>query len=309
VQDDRAEYRRANQTAVAQVIQGIGPEDKDPKTGAGSRIVFNMACAHIPSFCNRSSSGEARPYQNAYDLGRQQYHANIAGAAPKLTRRESVDKALEYATGLKGSDTYFGAAETSGTGVRFYGDMCLVLSSRPLVSNGSQEHPGVLSNGDCYLLDRNSYDVLREPANSAITATMQQRNQTFEVAAGAYLARWLGTFGHDLARFATEKIVATLPDVSRRWTTGAIAEAVLQDEDYFEVLREGSFGTRDLLEVRVTAADAAAEADIAGRERSGEVTGLHELEWRQQRREARRALALANVPVRIVTTLGRLKAS
>jgi len=302
------EYHRANEGAVAQVMRGMGPDDTDPKAGAGARIVFNIAAAHVLSFCERSAKGEPKPYQNAYDLHRQVYFVNAADATLPLSRRQLVDKALEHATGQKGPDIYFGAIETSGTGVRFYGDMCLVLSAMPVLSSDSTKPTAVPSDGDCYLLDRNSYDVLREPVKSAITDEISRSGGTFDVAAGECLKQWLGTLAQDLVRVATEKVSIAMPSSARLWTGGAIAEVVLQDEDYFEVLRPRSFGTSDLVEVRVSAADAAAEADIATRERAGEAAGLHELEWRQQRREARRALARANVPTRVITTPGRLKA-
>ena len=70
-----------------------------------------------------------------------------------------------------------------------------------------------------------------------------------------------------------------------------------------------SFNAGDLAEVRVSAADAAAEADIAQREQAGESPAAHEVTWRDQRREARRALTRVGVPVRVVTTPGRIKSS
>lgn len=303
-----AEYDRANAEAVAQVVRGMGPDDSDPKAGAGARIVFNMACAHVPAFCERSLAGQGSPYQNAYDLKRQEYFPNVASAPRPLTRREEVDKALEHATGLKGPEIYFGAVETSGTGVRFYGDMCLVLSTMPILSATSTGANAAATPDECWLLDRNSYDVLRPPAKAAIEGEMKRRGLTFEVACGQQMRQWLGTLTNDLVRVATEKVKDILPNVRRRWTGGRISEAILQDEDYFEVLHKGSFGANDLLEVRVSAADAAAESDIANRERAGEAPALHEVEWRQQRREARNALVESNVAIRVITTPGRLKA-
>jgi hypothetical protein len=47
-------------------------------------------------------------------------------------------------------DISFGAIETSGTGIRFYGDMCLVLKPPPDMDQ-------------FLLIDRNSYDVTRNP--------------------------------------------------------------------------------------------------------------------------------------------------
>jgi hypothetical protein len=57
-----------------------------------------------------------------------------------------------------------------------------------------------------------------------------------------------------------------------------------------------------------SAADAA--ANPTSRSASGLVApAAHEATWRKQRREARRALTRASMPVRIVTTPGRIKSS
>jgi hypothetical protein len=107
----------ANVASIAQVIRGLGPEDKDPKAGAGARVVFNMSCRHVPSFCADSAARVSRPFKNAYDLNRPS------------DNRVRVDEAICAATGLQRWDICFAALETSGSGVRFYGDMCLVLKA------------------------------------------------------------------------------------------------------------------------------------------------------------------------------------
>ena len=55
----------------------------------------------------------------------------------------------------------------------------------------------------------------------------------------------------------------------RRLTTGQISEAVLDDEDYIEVLKIGSFDVGALQEARVSAADAAAEAQVGAQLQMG----------------------------------------
>jgi hypothetical protein len=122
------------------------------------------------------------------------------------------------------------------------------------------------------------------------------------------MIRWLGKWA-DLAHMLAMKIIRRLPLAARRWTTGQVAQAVLEDEDYCEVLYPRSFNVGDLAEVRMSAADAATEGDIAQREQAGEAPAAHEIAWRDQRREARRALTRAKVPVRVVTTPGRIKSS
>lgn len=278
----------ANVTSVAQVVRGLGPEDKDPKAGAGARVVFNMSCRHLPSFCADSAAGAARPYKNAYDLARLS------------DDRLRVDRVIETATGIDCREVCFGAVETSGTGIRFYGDVCLVLKTPAASADGTTDRDDVV------VLDRNSYDLIRDPVRGWIEAEIAA-GRSFDDEAARHLQGWLGHWREDLEQVVAVKVLLTLPPASRRWTTGQIAGSVLDDEDYIEVLYPRSFGLGDVHEARLSAADAAAEADIADREAAGEAPAMHELEWRQQRREAKRALARAGVPVRIVTTPGRVK--
>jgi hypothetical protein len=278
----------ANVASIAQVIRGLGPEEKDPKAGAGARVVFNMSCRHVPSFCADSAARVDRPYRNAYDLNRPS------------ADRVRVDDAVRKATGLDPKVVCYGALETSGTGVRFYGDLCLVLKVPQADSNGTTEWD------DVQVLDRNSYDLIRDPVRGWIAGDLSN-GRSFDEAAGLQLSKWVGRWREDLANIVAVKVLRTLPLASRRWTTGQIAGSVLDDEDYVEILYPRSFAAAEVHEVRVSAADAAAEADIADREAAGEAPAMHELEWRQQRREAKRALARAGVPLRIVTTPGRAK--
>jgi len=270
------DYLKANTESVGQVIRGLGPDDKDPKPGAGAKVVFNMSCTHIPDFCENG-------YKNAYDLNKNSL------------KREFVDGAIENATdeNLKKETIYFGAVETSGTGIRFYGDMCLVLSHQPT--------------DETYVLDRNSYDVIREPICSKLETESRENNTTIEDLAGDQLKQWLGKWGSDLTTMAAIKVSSILPIAHRRWTTGQIAEAILIDEDYLEVLYPKCLEKKDLLEVRVSAADVAAESDIANRDARGQAPTLHELEWWQQRNKARQVLAESGIPVRVITTSGRIK--
>ncbi|HEV8444759.1 MAG TPA: hypothetical protein VGQ27_14845 [Steroidobacteraceae bacterium] len=281
----REEFLRENIGSIAQVIAGLGPDDSKPKPGAGARVVFNMSCTHVPDFCKDSAAGPDA-YKNAYKFSPSR-------------KRVAVDEAVETCSGDFGSklnkeDICFGAVETSGTGIRFYGDLCLVLKPTP-------------EQQDLLLIDRNSYDVARNPiAERVRKATTPSIGEP--EARVAEMLPWLGRWA-DLAHMLAMKIIRRLPLSARRWTTGQIAQAVLEDEDYCEVLYPKSFNAGDLAEVRVSAPDAAAESDIAHREQAGEAPSIHELAWRDQRRDARRALVKAKVPVRVVTTPGRLKGS
>jgi hypothetical protein len=281
----RDEFLRTNIESVGQVIAGLGPDDSAPRDGAGARIVFNMSCRHVPDFCNDSTTSPSA-YRNAYKFSPSR-------------KRIDVDVTVERCAAALGpslakEDISFGAIETSGAGIRFYGDMCLVLKP-----------PSDMD--QLMLVDRNSYDVVRSPISQRVQSAVSPA-VTEQQARVNEMSRWLGRWA-DLAHMLSMKIIRRLPLAARRWTTGQVAQAVLEDEDYCEVLYPRSFNASDLAEVRVSAADAAAESDITHREQSGEAPAMHEVVWRDQRREARRALTKARVPVRVVTTPGRIKSS
>jgi hypothetical protein len=79
------------------------------------------------------------------------------------------------------------AAELNGAGIRFYGDVCLVLKPAAIAP-------------DTKVLDRNSYDVLREPFRSAVDRRtgqdMKQRARRYILMAIA------GSFEGDLKQSA-----------------------------------------------------------------------------------------------------------
>lgn len=290
------DYIRANVEAVRQAVRGLGPDsasDAVPEAGAGVRVVFNISCTHVPALCDSGGS-----YKNTYDLG------------TVSSNRKAVDLAVQEAAKnrngkLRARNIYFGAAETSGAGIRFYGDMCLVLRDRPAFASGAAEtkhHPRAL-----LVLNRNSYDVIRAPVAAAVKIAAGA--STLAAARAEQLIEWMGTWEADLLNIIALKVLQQQFRAKRRWTTGQVAQTVLADEDYVEVLYPKSFAAKDILEVRLSAADVAAEAEIAAREANGEAPLPEEACWRQQRREARRALAKVAIPVRVVLTAGRVKSS
>lgn len=292
-------YIRANVDSVKQLLRGIGPDDSLPGDGAGARIVFNMSCKHIPALCGLDANGAPETYKNAYDLGKAS------------TKRQVVDAVIEkvcrpHNPGVKKEHMYFAAVETTGTGIRFFGDLCLVMRFRPewRTDTDHRSHLPQSTDESTVVLERNSYDLVRAPLAARIQTASNPDVERKSVAEA-----WVGTWARDLLDMVALRVLRELPVEKRRWTSGEIARVVLDDEDYFEVLFPRSFNASEIMEVRTSASDAAAEGDIADRERTGESPGLHELEWRQQRREARRALARARIPVRVVTAAGRVKGS
>lgn len=288
-------FVRANVDSVKQLLRGIGPDETVPSPGAGAGITFNISCRHVPALCKDSAAGTQSAYKNTYDLGK-------AG-----TRRQRVDEAVEAVCRACGVSVtkekiYFAAVETMGTGIRFFGDFCMVLRFRPNWDDVNGLAWLTTPEQQCLVLERNSYDLVRAPlvARIAAAADADQERQ-------AIAAQWLGSWASQLIDMVALRVLDALPIEERRWTSSEISRVILDDEDYTEVLFPRSFDVNELAEVRVSAADAAAEGDIADRERTGEAPALHELEWRRQRREARKALAAARIPVRVVTTLGRTR--
>ena len=271
----------ANADMIKRALRGAGPDKNDADKGAGARIVANMSCVYVPKFCDESARGEARPYKNTYDLTQQ------VGAGPSaskvLTNRQRADQALPVKSC---KDVYFGAVELNGSGIRFYGDICLVLKADAVPD-------------DTLVLESNSYDLIRPPLwNPQHPPSPKKLKDTAKKRSGSW--------ADDLPRMAVKKVLDATGSRSRRLTTGQISRALLDDEDYIEVLKIGSFGADDLQEVRLSAADAAKEQDIAERQRSGPAPDVAALTWRQNRRDAVAALVKRKVPVRVVTTLGRV---
>lgn len=245
------------------------------KGAAGAVCVVNIASEHVPGFCTNGSNA----YLNAYDLVR-------LGVNPKAVSptRARVDQALTSLVNIPASDIYFVAAELNGTGIRFYGDICLVL-----------RHDDDLAK--LFILETNSYDLVRAP-KSLITTTDSDLLKEAKDMSG----QWAG----DLSAIATIKIYAHRQS-QRRLTTGQISDGLLEDEDYIEGLRIGSFSVGDIKEARLSAAGVAQDSRIDERTRSGPIPDAASLKWRHQRRQAERALVQYGVPVQVVSTTSRTR--
>jgi hypothetical protein len=278
--------RAAFEDLVTRLIHGYGPDGDARSPGSGARICVNMAAVHIPGFCAAPTGRPA--YLNAYDREAQ------GGKAVSALRRD-VDRALPLRLRQKPESTYFGAVELTGCGIRFYGDVCLIL--RPDARDGG-----------LVVLDRNSYDLVRLPLSQRVADLVRTRGLSPAQARRRVAAELSGTWRADLAAMAAVKIADALQPRERRLTVGVVAAGILQDEDYLEVLRDRSFTAADLQEARVTGLEAGAEAQIGDRLRHGPVPTHAELLWRDQRRRAARALGEAGVPTHIVTTSGRTRA-
>ena len=278
-----ADYAEANRECAERVLLGVGPDNSALHPAAGARMVVNMPAAHVPDFCAASKRGDGKPYLNTYDLA--------STTAKVSNKRQLVDDALPLPQGVKPQDIYFGALELNGCGIRFYGDITLVLRVDVIKAN-------------TVILDRNSYDVTRAPASDriAVQPTSQQVHERKSI-----LASWSGEWGQHVGTMATIKLMREIGWRERRWTTGQISQSLCNDEDYIEVLKEGSFGAGELQEARVSAADAAQDALIASRMLRRPLPRLESMIWRNRRQRAEAALRAVGVPVRIVTTEGRVR--
>ena len=278
---EHGSYALANRDSVRRAILGRDPFGTWTHPTSGARMVVNLSSAYVPAFCDAVQRKDPRPYKNCYDLAR------LGGRRVSKDRR-LVDAALPVADMMK---VYFGAVELNGAGIRFYGDMCLVLKNDAV-------------DGATCVLDRNSFELLRSPVadefadSSPADATAARQRK---------LQSWSGLWATDLGFIAAMKVLRSVGAQDRRWTVGQISRAVRDDEDYIEVLRTASFGPADLQEARISHTDAAHDALVGSRLLRGPMPRLESLIWRNRRSRAERALRAAGVPVRIVTTSGRTR--
>jgi hypothetical protein len=210
-------------------------------------------------------------YRNCYEL----QLVLGATAAPSPTRIK-VDRLLGFVPDGRG--VYFAAVALGGTGVRFYGEYCLVLKRA--------------ATGQPPLFDRNSYDLTVAPLE--------------KVTDQATLVQVLRGNWKDLPLILTLKVLAALGTTAPRLTTaGTVAEAVLKDEDFVEVHLPQTFHLADLAEIRQAPEDVALRVHLEARYRSGWSPSPADLVWSSRRAEVETRVAASDVKTRVVTTHGR----
>ena len=206
------------------------------------------------------------------------------GRAVKVSStRRYVDELIGF-VGDAARKLYFGAVALSGTGIRFYGEYCLVLSNQT-VSRIWQ------------ILDRNSYDLVNDPLQNRIKP--EAGDNTIDVA-------WLsGKWVQDLNDIIIMKIAPQIDSEHRLVTPGSIAEGVLADEAFIEVHLEQTFGPADLEEIRFAPEEQALASDIENRLGARHVAKLEEWIWFWRRQLVDAEAARAGLSRRVVTTAGR----
>jgi len=284
LQTSVATFEGANVEAIKNTVLS-GDPNAPSKAKGGACIVLNMAAADVPDFC-RDGYKNIYQLETDYRLKKERRLVQV-GDPPKVSEtRKFVDKALDAARGIKPEVTYFAAIELSGPGIRFYGDICLVLKRNDAVRNA-------------WLLDRNSYDLVRNPINQEIKGSA--------ALAMAKVSEHSFQFDPYLQSVSVRKVMEQTTAPDRRLTAGEIAEKLRADEDYIEVFWQQPITAEDILEARSSASDAAAEALTTAQLRTGPAPSLAQLTSRAQRGAAQRALRKARVPFRVVTTSGRIK--
>ena len=275
----------ANADMVRRVIGGKGPDKNVADPACGARVAVNIAAVHVAAFCRAPHNG--KNYKNTYDLN-ETPRLEGAGFKVKVPVRLVVDQTLCSVTNSQPEEIYFGAVEVNGSGIRFYGDICFILRVDAMKS-------------DTVILKSNSYDLVRPPITPAGQAPKPDLLKS-------HVKTMAGRWDDDTPNMAVLKVFALLKVSERRLTTGQISGATLDDEDYLEVLRIGSFDVSNLQEARLSAADAAAEAQVGEQLRLGPCPSLAELQWRKHRRAAVKALQAQGLRSRVITTSGRVRA-
>lgn len=154
------------------------------------------------------------------------------------------------------------------------------------------------------VLDRNSYDVMRAPFRMAVDRLQEDRRQPAR--------RWIlsslsGTGKDDLKTMGAIKVLVTTGERDRRFSTGQISGGVLDDEDYMEILKIGSFTTADLEVARLSAAEVALESHVEQRLQARPTASHVSHEWLRDRRNATRSLEEQGVEISVVASPGRIK--
>ncbi len=212
------------------------------------------------------------PYLNAYE--RPLVGGERGGLSPM---RRRVDEAV----GLVGRDTYFAALAVSGVGVRYYGEYCLVLDLAQV-----DDDPG--------LFDRDSYEIeyppfVDHPERDRLVAQMS--------------AHWDAR-----ADVLVLKVLPTLRSTHRAASTGVLADAVLNDQDFVEVHLHpdrqgravGAFTLAAVDEVRIDPVDVALADWLATRWANGELLADEERVYLQARDDVHARLQAAGARSRVV---------
>lgn len=239
------------------------------------RIVFNIGSAALLSYLRTGI------YKNIYQ------RPVIAGKERKPSNgRIEVDTLLGLGSP---EEYYFCAVCLSGTGIRFYGEHCVVLKKASEIQIS-------------FIFDRNSYDLIRPPLN-----TKRTNNKQVIKALKCRLLRSTTDpqLSEDMIALISLKVLFQTPPAVRLLTFGTISNLVLMDEDYIEALHHGEISLDNIEEIRENSQDSTLELEIQNRMTSGPLPNLSEMIWSSRRKTVRRLLYQHNIKRRTLTTTGR----
>jgi hypothetical protein len=218
-------------------------------------------------------------YMNAYMRAQNAANSpNVVGSPAPPTvdaERQRVDAAFGLANP---NEIFFAAISLEGTGVRYYGEYCMVLGISPPDS--------------MQIVDRDSYEILFEPLKSD---------------PGVAVPFICGTWHADRAHMAVLKAYPVLDRPERIRTAGVMAQAVLEGEEYIEAhLRYPAhgpprgFGIQELSEVRQDARDIAEAQRIESVWNLGSAPKLEELLFMFRRKGVDQQLSRNAMKSRVV---------
>jgi hypothetical protein len=236
-------------------------------------VVFNLGAIALLDFLQHGD------YKNVYERPVVNGRVRI----PSNTRIK-VDQML----GLDPPEAfYFCALAAGGTGIRFYGEYCVVLKS-------PEDSEAVAR-----VLDRNSYELIQAPLSQFLTGLRATKR--------ADLIRRLGAaFRHDeCGELLAVKVLQATNGRTRLLTAGTVGEAILDGEDYVEAYHRGKIEHGAVLEIRESPFDQQNEASISARFGAGDGVGAEEILWVARRQQVRNEIEKCGLERRVVADNGR----
>lgn len=231
-----------------------------------------------------------RQYKNTYDLAApaSQRPFPLVGATHQVSeRRRLVDELIGFPDAAA-HRLYFGAVALSGSGIRFYGEYCLVLSDE------------FVRGQDPQVLDRNSYDLVHPPLRDRVGSSVPP---AVKVEVKWLCARW----NDQLSDLLIMKVAPTIDTNNRLVTPGAVAEGILADEDFAEVHLKESFGPDQVEEIRFAPEEQSLASDLQSRMQRRRPLDAAEWLWLWRRNLVDVACDENHVRRRVTTAAGRTR--
>ena len=259
-------FAQANAAYVHETVLATGEH-------ARLHVAFNIGADALREFV------QSDDYRNVYE------HPVVEGKELRPSeKRKRVDNIV-----LRGdpSSCYFCALTLGGTGMRFYGEYCVVLRSP--------------DDAACvkHVLDRNSYDLAIPPLAQMLEGRSLAQQQDV---AGKLMCSFRTP---ELGDMLAIKVLQHHGARPRLFTIGVVGEAILSDEDYVEAFHEGKIRLATVLEVRSHPEDEMTESSIEDRFARGETVTAEELQWAARRQQAREAMDGKDIRHRVVSGNGR----